>query len=67
MPAHVERERKKKKLRKKHGEEPNLREKLGAFLKGSHNFRNMPELVKDQKRRTHRATLKERLQKQKDR
>jgi hypothetical protein len=67
MPALVARERKEKKLRKKHGEEPSTKEKLVAYLKGSHNYRNMPELVKDQKRRTRRAVLKERLEKQRDR
>jgi hypothetical protein len=59
----AQQEKKDKKLRKKHGEEPSTKEKLVAYLKGSHNYKNMETLVKGEKKRTLRARLKERLAK----
>lgn len=63
----AQKQKKEKKLREKHGEEPSTKEKLKAWLKGSHNYRNMPKLVKDQRKRTKNAVLKERLLAQRDR
>ena len=67
MPAAAKKAREEKRLRKKHGEEPSLKEKLKAYAKGSHNYANMEKLVKDERKRTKRAVLKERLLKQRDR
>ena len=63
----AQKQKKEKEIRKKHGEEPDLRAKVKAWLRGDYNYRNMPELVRKQKAATKRAILKERLEKQRDR